>query len=164
MKATASVITCGFVGGTQADSLQNSLKTIQKSIDDAVKQLVTSVKKEIEQSSFIYNKVSGTIANAFGGLREAVSNVASNAMGSVLSNLPTASVLTDALLSSYDSEVKEEIKDVQQRINEMEESGYAYTRQGMSEYNTKKEALQEMIQTGEIVQSDDYFGSFLNIE
>ena len=81
MKATASVITCGFVGGTQAASLQNSLKTIQKSIDDAVKQLVTSVKKEIEQSSFIYNKVSGTIANAFGGLREAVSNVASNAMG-----------------------------------------------------------------------------------
>ena len=65
VKASAAVLTCGFVGGSQAISLQRSLKTISKSIEDTVKELATSVKESIEASASGYKALGVNISSAF---------------------------------------------------------------------------------------------------
>ena len=66
-KASAAVAVCGFLGGSQASSLQSSLKSIGKAAGDTTKELADGVKKAIESSADAYKGVGSTITNKFGG-------------------------------------------------------------------------------------------------
>lgn len=65
IKASAAVLTCGFVGGTQASTLQRSLKSIGTSIENTTKDLATSVKESIEASASGYKALGVNISSAF---------------------------------------------------------------------------------------------------
>lgn len=65
--AKRAVGTCGFVGGNQASSLQNSLETIKTNINKAVSDIATAAEKAIKTTSQNYSTTANKISNAFKG-------------------------------------------------------------------------------------------------
>ena len=66
-KASAAVAVCGFLGGSQASTLQSSLKSIGKAVGDTTKELASGVKTAVQNSADAYKGVGSTITNKFGG-------------------------------------------------------------------------------------------------
>ena len=66
-KAAGAVTVCGFLGGTQAATLRQSLKSVKKSIEDTTKDMADGVSKSVKESATAYMDVGKNIANAFNG-------------------------------------------------------------------------------------------------
>jgi hypothetical protein len=58
---------CGFVNGSQEESLVNSLATISNSIDSAFSSITTQVKSAIDNTVSVYSDLEGKVSAAFSG-------------------------------------------------------------------------------------------------
>lgn len=63
--AKNAVTNCGFLGGSQADSLQTSLGTIQSKISEAVNQITTATTNALNTTVTNYGDLAGQISSAF---------------------------------------------------------------------------------------------------
>lgn len=66
-KAQQAVNDCGFIGGSQASALTNSLGTIKTKISTSVEEISTAAKTAIDNTVAQYTDTEGAISQAFNG-------------------------------------------------------------------------------------------------